>query len=52
MDITPEARLEATEVYVWPFGLYVLKIPPYNEYPHATTLPSFFSAANAVPPLE
>jgi hypothetical protein len=49
MDTTPEATLDATEVYVWPFVLYVPNCPPNDEYPHATTLPSFFNAAKAEP---
>jgi hypothetical protein len=47
MDTTPDVKLDATEVYVLLLGLNELAIPPYGEFPHTTTLPSFFSAAKA-----
>ena len=48
MDITPEVKLDATEVYVSFAGLYELAIPPFCVIPHVTTLPSVFNAANTL----
>ena len=48
MVTTPDVKLDATDVYVLPFGLNKLAFPPFRVFPQVTTLPPVFNAANAL----